>query len=224
MHIPSSEMAKAQTFAAAARNIAVLSGAGLSKASGIPTYRDTDGLWQNTQALKYASIEAYQADPGSFHHFWRARRRELRRAHPNAAHIALRELQRKNRLPLSLKILTACCKELVVPRSSSCTGPWRGPDAANVADLAGAYLTVVSIVWAICVQKSSYLERNCQRRLFPTLLKVRSTVTYFCSSARLLSWLRRLNCLCLPLEQGPSLSLSTPSRRVSRELDPGGTS
>ena len=116
MHIPSSEMAKAQTFAAAARNIAVLSGAGLSKASGIPTYRDTDGLWQNTQALKYASIEAYQADPGSFRHFWRARRRELRRAHPNAAHIALRELQMKK----STTLITQNINGLL--QRAGCTG------------------------------------------------------------------------------------------------------
>ena len=94
MHVPSSAISEARDLVAAATNIAVLSGAGLSKASGIPTYRDAGGLWQRVENAKYSHIAAYRTAPGSFRQFWRARQREVRRARPNAGHLALRELQR----------------------------------------------------------------------------------------------------------------------------------
>ena len=78
---------------AGAGTIAVLSGAGLSKASGIPTYRDPDGLWNEEQTRRFASIETRQSDPDGFREFWRARRAEVARAAPNAGHLALARLQ-----------------------------------------------------------------------------------------------------------------------------------
>jgi NAD-dependent deacetylase len=71
----------------------VLSGAGLSKASGIPTYRDTDGLWETGDNLKYSHVDAYRADPAAFVEFWRARQDSLKAVLPNPAHKALAELQ-----------------------------------------------------------------------------------------------------------------------------------
>jgi NAD-dependent deacetylase len=75
------------------RHIVVLSGAGLSKASGIPTYRDAGGLWTNGKNLRFSDIAAYEADPQGFLQFWSARRSELLAAQPNPAHRALVELQ-----------------------------------------------------------------------------------------------------------------------------------
>ena len=82
------------TWLQVARRIVVLSGAGLSKASGIPTYRDAGGLWTEEGPLKFSDAAAYERDPHGFLAFWGARRSELRRAEPNAAHRALVELQR----------------------------------------------------------------------------------------------------------------------------------
>jgi NAD-dependent deacetylase len=76
-----------------ARRIVVLSGAGLSKASGIPTYRDAGGLWTEGTQLRFSDAAAYETDPHGFLAFWDARRAELMRALPNAAHRALAELQ-----------------------------------------------------------------------------------------------------------------------------------
>ena len=78
-----------------AQRILVLSGAGLSKASGIPTYRDSGGLWTSGDNLRYSTIDAYRADPASFTKFWDARRAEMGKVSPNPAHFALRELQQK---------------------------------------------------------------------------------------------------------------------------------
>lgn len=77
-----------------AERIVVFSGAGLSKASGIPTYRDSGGLWTEAGNLRWASIDALRDDPRGFAAFWQQRRCELAAALPNAAHIALAQLQR----------------------------------------------------------------------------------------------------------------------------------
>jgi NAD-dependent deacetylase len=76
-----------------ARRTVVLSGAGLSKASGIPTYRDAGGLWTEGNQLRFSDAAAYESDPEGFLAFWDARRTELMRAQPNAAHRALANLQ-----------------------------------------------------------------------------------------------------------------------------------
>jgi NAD-dependent deacetylase len=77
----------------AASCISVLSGAGLSKASGIPTYRDTDGLWRDKNAVKFSHIDALKRDPEGFHSFWASRMAALSAAKPNPGHRALVELQ-----------------------------------------------------------------------------------------------------------------------------------
>jgi NAD-dependent deacetylase len=86
-------MREAALLIGKATRILVLSGAGLSKASGIPTYRDTGGLWVTGDNLKYSHIDAYRDDPASFSAFWAVRRTEIATARPNAAHLALKMLQ-----------------------------------------------------------------------------------------------------------------------------------
>jgi NAD-dependent deacetylase len=78
----------------AARRIAVLSGAGLSRASGIPTYRDADGLWMNQNALQFSHAEDLQRDPKGFTRFWARRLDTVEAAQPNPGHTALALLQR----------------------------------------------------------------------------------------------------------------------------------
>jgi NAD-dependent deacetylase len=77
-----------------AQTIVVLSGAGISEASGIPTYRDAAGLWQNPENLKFSDIQSYRDDPEAFVSFWKEPVRHVLAAKPNSAHFALRSLQR----------------------------------------------------------------------------------------------------------------------------------
>jgi NAD-dependent deacetylase len=79
-----------------ARRIVSFSGAGLSKASGIPTYRDAGGLWTQGGNLRFSDIGALREDPEGFLAFWAARRAELEKAAPNAAHRALAALDRRD--------------------------------------------------------------------------------------------------------------------------------
>lgn len=78
---------------AAAKRIAVLTGAGVSKESGIPTFRDNDGLWQNYRAEQLASQEGFDQDPVLVWQWYEMRRAVIAQAEPNPAHHALVRLQ-----------------------------------------------------------------------------------------------------------------------------------
>lgn len=76
------------------QRIVVLSGSGISAASGVPTFRDADGLWEGHRVEDVATPEAFERDPGTVQRFYDARRRHLRRVEPNEAHRALARLER----------------------------------------------------------------------------------------------------------------------------------
>ncbi len=82
----------------------ILTGAGISKESGLDTFRDADGLWNRVRIEDVATPEAYARDPAKVLEFYNARRRNLRRAEvqPNAAHRALVDLERNWRGPFLL--------------------------------------------------------------------------------------------------------------------------
>src|SRR6516225_2873595 len=67
----------------------VLSGAGVSAESGIPTFRDADGLWRNYRLEEVASPHAWRRDPRLVWDFYSMRRRAASAARPNPAHFAL---------------------------------------------------------------------------------------------------------------------------------------
>lgn len=75
--------------------IVVLSGAGISAESGLKTFRDSDGLWEEYNVYEVATPEAWQADFKKVLHFYNLRRRQLITAEPNPAHRALVELESK---------------------------------------------------------------------------------------------------------------------------------
>ena len=77
------------------RNLAVLTGAGVSAESGISTFRDSNGLWENYNVEDVASIEGWYRNPGLVLDFYNTRRKELRDARPNAAHLAIAELEKE---------------------------------------------------------------------------------------------------------------------------------
>lgn len=80
---------------AASKRTLVFSGAGLSRASGIPTYRDdNEGLWTKPENARFSHISALQQFPKETRAFWKERKQALGLAEPNAGHLALAELQR----------------------------------------------------------------------------------------------------------------------------------
>ncbi|WP_431285148.1 NAD-dependent deacylase [Humitalea sp. 24SJ18S-53] len=73
-------------------NIVILTGAGISQESGIATFRDADGLWNKMRVEDVATPEAFARDPALVHGFYNARRAQLPSVMPNAAHLALADL------------------------------------------------------------------------------------------------------------------------------------
>ncbi len=78
----------------AKKKLVVSTGAGVSAESGISTFRDAGGLWENYPVMQVASAEGFRRDPELVHEFYNARRRDLLKAAPNAAHRALAELEK----------------------------------------------------------------------------------------------------------------------------------
>ena len=77
----------------ALRKIVVISGSGISAESGLPTFRDANGLWRNHDWRDLASPEGWRRHPELVLEFYNERRAKAAEARPNAAHIALAELQ-----------------------------------------------------------------------------------------------------------------------------------
>jgi NAD-dependent deacetylase len=76
-----------------ARHVCVLTGAGISAESGIPTFRDAlTGLWSKFSPEELATPEAFERDPELVWQWYEWRRELIRRAEPNAGHVALAEL------------------------------------------------------------------------------------------------------------------------------------
>ncbi len=73
--------------------VVVLTGAGVSAESGVPTFRDADGLWEGHRVEDVATPEAYDAQPSVVHSFYDARRAALSEVEPNPAHQALARLE-----------------------------------------------------------------------------------------------------------------------------------
>lgn len=90
-------MLKTRQDKSGAGRIIVLTGAGISKESGLDTFRDADGIWSKVNLEDVATPEAFQRDPDLVHSFYNSRRVGLHDAalQPNAAHHALARLERQ---------------------------------------------------------------------------------------------------------------------------------
>ena len=100
--IPKEDLASFSEHLGQSKRILALCGAGLSAASGLPTFRGAGGLWRNNDATELATPEAFELDPGLVWHFYGYRRHMALKANPNPAHYALADLARRK--PGSLTI------------------------------------------------------------------------------------------------------------------------
>ncbi len=75
------------------KKIVVLTGAGVSAESGVSTFRDSDGLWENHRVEDVASIEGWYRNPSLVLDFYNERRAQLATVKPNAAHLAIAALE-----------------------------------------------------------------------------------------------------------------------------------
>jgi NAD-dependent deacetylase len=75
------------------KKLVVLTGAGMSQESGIKTFRDADGLWENHRIEDVATPEAWERDPELVLDFYNLRRKQLYEVEPNGAHYALAKLE-----------------------------------------------------------------------------------------------------------------------------------
>jgi len=76
-----------------AKSVAVLTGAGISAESGIPTFRGEDGLWSKLKPEELANFDAFLSNPELVSEWYRHRRQITRESKPNRAHFALAEME-----------------------------------------------------------------------------------------------------------------------------------
>lgn len=88
-------MDRIREWLASARSVAVLTGAGISAESGIPTFRGPGGLWRTYRPEDLATPEAFSRDPKLVWEWYDWRRGVIAEAQPNAGHLALSELDRR---------------------------------------------------------------------------------------------------------------------------------
>jgi NAD-dependent deacetylase len=79
-----------------ARRVTVLTGAGISAASGVPTFRGTGGLWRTFRAEDLATLEAFERDPALVWEWYEWRRSTIASCQPNAAHDVLARWTRES--------------------------------------------------------------------------------------------------------------------------------
>ncbi|MDE7135750.1 MAG: NAD-dependent deacylase [Muribaculaceae bacterium] len=76
------------------KKLVISTGAGISAESGISTFRDANGLWENYDVMEVCSADGFARNPKLVHEFYNARRRQLADVKPNDAHLGLVELEK----------------------------------------------------------------------------------------------------------------------------------
>lgn len=76
------------------KKLVISTGAGMSAESGISTFRDAGGLWENYPVMDVASADGFRRNPALIHRFYNERRRQLVSAQPNAGHLGLAALEK----------------------------------------------------------------------------------------------------------------------------------
>src|SRR5215210_761282 len=89
------QILRARRYLASAHHITVLTGAGISADSGVPTFRGTDGLWKNFRAEDLATPEAFERDPRLVWEWYNWRRELIAGKRPNPAHDAVAQMEQR---------------------------------------------------------------------------------------------------------------------------------
>jgi NAD-dependent deacetylase len=97
LHTERDVLSQARDWIHQARNVAILTGAGVSQESGVPVFRGPQGLWRNFLPEELATPEAFARDPRLVWEWYDWRRSLIARAEPNAAHYALAQLERRKK-------------------------------------------------------------------------------------------------------------------------------
>ena len=94
------------------KNVVILSGAGISKESGINTFRDSagDGLWNNYKIEEVATPNGWARDPQKVNDFYNERRIEVLNAEPNSAHCRIAEEQKH----FNVQVITQNVDDLLI--------------------------------------------------------------------------------------------------------------
>ena len=93
-----SDLSQARLWLSQANRVAVLTGAGISAESGIPTFRGPEGLWKNFKPEELATPDAFARDPKLVWEWYNWRREQIHPALPNPAHKALVQLEIRKRI------------------------------------------------------------------------------------------------------------------------------
>ncbi|XP_039273240.2 NAD-dependent protein deacylase sirtuin-5, mitochondrial-like [Styela clava] len=107
---PSSDLAAFRAEFERAKNIVVLSGAGVSAESGVPTFRGAGGFWRKWQAQDLASPKAFESNPSLVWEFYHYRREVMITKNPNPAHLAIAECE--SRLKSNARKLTVITQNI----------------------------------------------------------------------------------------------------------------
>ena len=92
---PSSDMAEFRNLLSSSKHLVILTGAGVSAESGVPTFRGAGGFWRTYQAQQLATPEAFAENPSLVWEFYHYRREVMGSKHPNPAHTAIADIEKR---------------------------------------------------------------------------------------------------------------------------------
>ncbi|KAI1865353.1 uncharacterized protein JN550_008401 [Neoarthrinium moseri] len=145
MSSPKTDVDEFRKILNGSNRILALCGAGLSVASGLPTFRGAGGLWREFESTSLATPEAFEDDPGLVWLFYAWRRHLALKAKPNAGHYALAELAKKKE------------NFLCLTQNVDGLSPRAGHPESAIRMLHGNLLDIT------CYNKCGYVERNATR-------------------------------------------------------------
>ncbi len=95
--MPACDITSVMTESSTSSNIVILTGAGISRESGLDTFRDAEGIWANVDIEDVATPQGFARNPEKVHQFYNSRRNRLQSdtVRPNAAHVALARLEQE---------------------------------------------------------------------------------------------------------------------------------
>ncbi|XP_075971832.1 NAD-dependent protein deacylase sirtuin-5, mitochondrial-like isoform X2 [Anticarsia gemmatalis] len=102
----SSDMTKFKEALKSAKQVVILSGAGISAESGIPTFRGAGGYWRKYQSTSLATPGAFKSSPSLVWEFYHYRREVAAKVQPNAGHIAIAQYEQKHGSDKTITVIT----------------------------------------------------------------------------------------------------------------------